>query len=407
MSLVIKCAYKKTISPLLKTIFLSNFSVSIPNFVFGIIFLLATVTGARADDAPQEPPAIPVLVDVASMQDFTSARTYTGRIEAVDTVELRARVDGYLKEKHFEEGEQVKKDQLLFTIDPDVFEISVRQAEANLANAQAAESLAQKTFDRYKGLVNKNAISKATYDSAQASLLQAKATVQARTADLDQEKLQLSYTKITAPMAGRVGRSAYSVGDYINSSSGALITIVSQDPMYITFPVPQHILLNVRKTNKSADSVYIKLKLSDGSLYGPEGKILFDDAQASASSDTILVRASISNEHRLLTDKQLVEVFVFDKKPPKKLVIPQAALLLDQQGSYVLSIDKNNKVIVKRIETGQLKGTLLEVKAGLKPGDFVITSGLQKIRPGIIVKPQRAEQVLKQSSLSSSAKDGE
>jgi len=354
--------------------------------------LLPLLLAGCGPDQPQgEQQAAPpptVVVEAVRMKDVTEQRMFTGRVEAIDTVKIRARVQGFLKKRQFSEGAEVKKGQLLFEIERDSFEIAVEQAEANLTSAKAAQTLAQQTFNRSKQLVKRNVGTKASLDDAQSALLQAKATVREREAALRTAKLNLGYTRITAPMDGLVGRTAYSIGNLVGPTSDPLVTLVAQNPMYISFPVPQWLLIEVRKTGKGPDSVFVKLQLADGSTYDQQGQIRFADAQASSSTDSVTVRASIPNPKRLLIDKQLVQVSVVRKQPEQKLVVSQSALLLDQQGTYVLTVDTDDKVQIKRITTSEQRGPLIIVESGLSVDDKVIISGHQKARPGAKVSPQ-------------------
>lgn len=354
-------------------------------------FLLAACGGDGAPKQAAAPPAS-VVTEAVALQDLAEERSFTGRVEAIDKVQIRARVQGYLKARHFEEGAEVKAGDLLFEIEPEPFELAVQQAAANLANAQAGLTLAQQTFERTEELSERGTTSKANLDAARSGLLQAQATAKARETELQTAKLNLSYTRIAAPMAGRVGRSAYSVGNLVGPDSGTLALLVKQDPVYVTFPVPYWLLLQVRKAGRPAESVYIKLRLPDGTFFEPEGEIAFVDVQATSSTDSVTVRASIANPQRLLIDQQLVNVFVIRRQPERKLVISQSALLLDQQGAYVLAVDKENKVSIRRITTGEQRGPMIVVESGLAAGDQVIVSGHQKARPGAVVSPQAATQ---------------
>lgn len=354
----------------------------------GLLLLPACGGGSAPKRAAMPPPS--VITEAAALQDVAEERSFSGRVEAIDKVQVRARVQGFLKARHFEEGAETKAGDLLFEIDSEPFEVAVRQAEANLASAQAALTLAQQTFDRTEELAAKGTSAKATLDSARSSLLQAQATVKARQADLQTAKLNLGYTRIIAPMDGKVGRSAFSVGNFIGPESGTLVLLVKQDPVYVTFPVPQWLLLQVRRAGQAVDSFYIKVRLGDGSLYEPQGRLAFTDVQATSSTDSVVVRATIPNPKRLLIDQQLVNVLVISKEPEHKLVVSQSALLLDQQGPYVLAVDAENKVAIKRIVVGEQRRANIVVERGLSPGEQVIVSGHQKARPGAVVSPQPA-----------------
>lgn len=355
-------------------------------------FLTAGCDQGSSQKAPAPPPASVVVAPV-SFEDLNSERTFTGRIEAIDKVQIRARVQGFLKSRLFEEGSKVEIGDLLYEIEPEPFELAVQQAEANVASAAAAETLAQQTFERTEELVRRNTSSRASLDEARSTLAQAQAAMKARQAELQTAQLNLGYTKITAPIAGRVGRSAYSVGNLVGPESNPLVLLVSQDPVYANFPVPQWLLVQVRKSGRGRDSVYVKLRLADGSDYAQTGSIEFTDVQATSATDSVLVRAKVPNPDGLLVDQQLVNVQVIQKEPVKKLVISQSALLLDQQGAYALAVDDANKVQIKRITVGEQRGSLIVVESGLEAGDQVIVSGHQKARPGAKVAPQKAESV--------------
>ena len=218
----------------------------------------------------------------------SATETFTGRIEAMEKVGIRARVDGFLKPRKFEEGALVKSGDLLFEIDPSSYQVNVTLAEANLSNAEAARSIAQITLDRQQELYtrNSNAISKQQIDQSTANLQQADAVVKARKADLENAKLMLGYTTITAPFDGKVGRATYSTGEYVGPSSQPLVSIVQQDPVYVSFPLPQAVLLESRKDGNDKSDYFVQITLADGSVYHEKGKIEFADVSASTSTVT-------------------------------------------------------------------------------------------------------------------------
>lgn len=349
--------------------------------------LLAACGQNVASTTPAPPPAS-VVVSPAALRDISSQRSFTGRIEAIDKVQIRARVQGFLKSRIFAEGAEVKNGDLLFEIEPEPFELAVQQAEANVASARAAETLAQQNFERIDELASRNTASRASLDDARSKLAQAQASGKARVAELETARLNLKYTKIVAPMDGRVGRTAYSVGNLVGLDSQPLVALVSQDTVYVSFPVPQWLLVQVKKAGRGPDSVYVKLQLADGSDYEHHGQISFTEVQATSATDSVLVRATVPNPERLLVDQQLINVQVVRKKPDQKLVISQSGLLLDQQGAYVLAVDTDDKVRIKRITIGEQRGPLIVVEGGLVAGDRVIISGHQKARPGEKVAPQ-------------------
>jgi membrane fusion protein (multidrug efflux system) len=218
--------------------------------------------------------------------------------------------------------------------------------------------------------------------------------LQAQQANLTKARIELGYTEIRAPMRGRTGRVSYAVGEYVGPSSNSLVMLVRQDPMYVAFPVPQRVLLQVRRQGRSADSVLVRLKLPDGSIYGHDGAIHFAEVVGNAGTDTVTVRASIPNPKRLLVDQQLVGVSVISKEPERKLVVSQSALMLDQQGASVLIVNEDSKVESRRVELGEQRGPDIVVVEGLIEGDSVIVSGHQKVRPGMTVDAHQAQQAL-------------
>ncbi len=345
--------------------------------------------GEAKKEAAGPPPA--VVVEKAFLMDINNQEEFTGRIEAQETVDIRARVQGFLQKRDFTEGDFVKKDQLLYLIEPDSYKIAVERSQASLTEAQAALVLAKQTYERKYKLAQRDVASRAVLDEARANLSRAEAAVLAQKAILDKAKLDLSYTTIESPIHGRIGRTQYTVGNLVSPASQPLVTIVKQDPMYVTFPVRQELLLQIRKSKKTSDSVKVQLRMPDNSIYNQLGVIKFADVQAEASTDSVIVRAEIPNPDGLLVDKELVHVRVVEKEAQKKLVVSQSALLLDQLGPYVLKVTKDDKVVQQRIKTGEQHGPLIITTDGLKPDDRVIVSGHMKVRPGDKVRTSEAQ----------------
>lgn len=370
-------------------------------FRFGGAALLAV--GFAHPALAQTPPAGPppsVIVETVRAHDVTDESTYIGRIEAIDKVAIRARVDGFLATRGFDEGHEVKQDQILFTMEKEPYEAALALARANLASARAGLELAQATHDRTRPLAERGNASQAALDEAITKLSQAKATVQAQEAAVRQAELNLSYTEIRAPMDGRTGRATYAVGAYVSPSSEPLLTLVRQDPMYVAFPVPQRVILQVRREGLRAEDVLVRLRLPDGSTYQHDGAIKFIDVESNIGTDTTIVRAEMPNPERLLVDQQIVRVNVVSRATEHRLMVSQAAIVLDQDGSYVLALTPENKVEIRRIEVGPQRGARIEVRSGLAEGDRVIVSGHQKVRPGIVVEASepKADAILEGTS---------
>lgn len=357
-------------------------------------FLLAGCGKDEEKQAATQAPPPAVGVVAVAQKDVASTFDFTGRVEAIDTVDLRARVEGFLEQRNFEEGSEVKKGQLLFVIEQAPYKAQVDQVEASIAKAQAALDFAQIQEKRYADLVKRQAVPQQRLDEVNNQLAQARADLLNQQASLEEAKLNLSYTEITAPISGKIGRSIYSVGNLVQPASGTLATLVSQDPIYVTFPVSARQLLDVQKEEQSSQAngerFDIKLKLPDGTMYPEVGKVDFVNVQVDQSTDTITVRATFQNAKRLLVDGMLVGVVVQAAKATPSLVIPQAAMLVDQVGPYVLVVDKDNKVEQRRIEMGPSEGADTVVTKGLQKGDRVIVDGIQKVRPGMVVEASDA-----------------
>lgn len=342
-------------------------------------------------EAQAGPPPPTVSVETVQYSDLKGSATFSGRVEAINKIELRVRVEGLITARDFEEGAEVKKGQVLFQIERRAYEIAVAQAEANLAASQAALSAADQLYKRTQDLEARQISTEASLDNATASLAQAKAKVSLDQANLEQAKLNLSYTLIVAEMDGRIGRAAHAVGDLVSPSSSPLATLVSQDPVYVAFAVPRPMLARLLKQQDGTYGAEVELTSGEGDGAPPyKGKIAFVDVEANAATDTVVVRATIPNPGRELIPQQLVDATIVEKAPSKSLVISQSALLLDQLGSYVLTLDKNNKVEIRRFETGPQYGSMITVKSGLAEGDRVIVGGHLRAQPGMIVTPEAA-----------------
>lgn len=351
--------------------------------------------GASAQENGKPAAALPsVSVTRATEKDIRPSISFTARVEAVDKVELRARVDGFLEQRLFTEGQDVKAGDPLFVMEKGQYEAAVVQAQGAIESAEAALALTNIEVDRQTTLVAKSAAPQSQLDLATAKQREATGNLSQLRAALDKAKLDLGYTDIRAPLAGRIGRSQYSVGNFVGPSSNVLATIVSQDPIYATFSVSQREILAIREklgsTGKLGDKVsaaIVRVQLADGKMYPEPGKVSFVDVTVDQGTDTVPVRASFANPDRVLIDGQLVNVIVEGGTAETALVVPQSAIQIDQAGPFALVVNKENKIEVRRIEPGQVQGAELAVTKGLVSGDMVVTEGIQKVRPGQAVEP--------------------
>ena len=358
------------------------------------VFLVALVLAACGEpeqqaSAPPSPPAVSVIA--VQKKDVTPSTGFVGRIAAADKVELRARVQGFLQKRLFTEGQDVAAGDLLFVIEPEPFQAAVTQAEADLASAQADAQNAKLQLARAEELMKKHDIAAATRDDRAAAAAMANARVQERKASLEVAKINLTYTEIRAPIAGRVGLAKYSQGNLVGPDAGPIAVLISQDPIHVTFPVSQREMLEARRsmaaTGTDVSSLVVRLKLPDGTDYPEPGKVHFLDVQVDQGTDTATVRAEFPNPARLLVDGGFVNVTVERGTPTPSLVIPQSALQVDQAGPFALVVNGEKKVEVRRLTLGRSAGTEMTVEQGLKEGDLVIVEGIQKVRPGSVVEP--------------------
>jgi membrane fusion protein (multidrug efflux system) len=338
--------------------------------------------------AQQTPPAaIPVGVVKAERRPIEKSLDFVGRIEAVNRVEIRARVQGFLEAVLFKEGDPIQEGSPLYRIEKGLFQAAVEQAEGAVDRSKAAKTLTQVQLERAEDLLAKNAGTAVARDQALAADEQAKGQILSDDANLQTAKINLSYTEITAPISGRIGRTNITKGNVVGPDNGTLTVIVSQDPMYVTFPVSQRELLRAQQVGYQIDfnAIKAKLRFADGRTYDQTGRLNFVDVTVDRATDTVLVRATFPNPAGGLIDGQLVRVTLESGAPQEMVVVPQSALIADQEGVYVFVVE-DGKAVVKRIKPGGESGTDTVVQEGLSGSELVIVEGLQGVRPGAPVK---------------------
>ena len=356
--------------------------------------VLAVALVACAQETPPAPP--PPEVEVMTIRPSAVAHVIElpGRVAAVRTAEVRARVDGIVERRVYEEGTDVRAGQLLFRIDPRERRADYEAALATLRRSEATARNAAQVVGRYQPLVGQQAISKQEYDAAVAQQRGGQADVANARAQADRARLTLDYTNVAAPISGRVGRAEVTEGALVSASSATLLTRIEQlDPIYVNFSQSSSDLMQLRRDMaaglvKSADlnSIRVALQLEDGTPYGPSGRLDFLDMAVDESTGTVSLRAEFPNPNRYLLPGQFVRAKVRAGVDARGITVPQRAVQIGPKGASVLVIGQNNIATTRQIRVGDLQGSNWVVTDGLKPGDRVIVNGLQMARPGAPVR---------------------
>ncbi len=356
----------------------------------GAGWLLFGTSARPPQAAAAQPPAPAVGVRLAAMKGVSQSFEFVGRVKAIEKVDLRARVEGFLEKVLFREGQDVKTGELLYQIEKVQFQAAVDQAKANLAVAEAALTNAKVEYERSLELVKRNFTPQSQVDTNKAALDSATGRVMQAKAALTQAQVNLDYTDIRAPIDGRIGRTAYTVGNLVNPASGVLATIVSQDPIYVLFPVSVRDLEAIREARRKEEGgmakIDIRVRLPSGQEYAQRGVWNLTDPQVDPQTDLLVMRATIPNPDRTLTDGQFVTAIIRERQEAPRLVVPQSALQVDQSGYYVLVVNDQHKVEQRRVQTGPQRGTDVVVTSGVKEGEQVMVDGIQKVRPGQVVQ---------------------
>jgi membrane fusion protein, multidrug efflux system len=352
--------------------------------------------GAACSRHPQQQQtaAGPTTVSVAQVtqRDVPIHGEFVGQTTAANTVEIRSQVSGFLQEIAFTEGAIVKKGQLLFRIDPRSFQAAQQQARAALAQRQAALEKARRDVSRYRPLVEKHAISGEQLDTALAQEEQERANVEAARAQVQQADLNLSYTRISAPLTGRIGAAQVKMGALVQAGSTLLDTMYSVDPIYVTFSVSEqrHLEYQRRVREHPSEPPPLQLILSDGSTYPSSGKINFVSPQVNPATGTLAIRGEFPNPDGLLRPGLFVRVRVLLEERKNATVVPQQALQETQGVKSVLVVGDDSKVAMRTVQVSGTADDFAVIDSGLKPGERVIVEGAQKVRPGMQVAVQQS-----------------
>lgn len=371
--------------------------------LISLSFLLGGCESEKTVAAPQSKRP-PPLVTVTPVVKNKVIKTYelVGRTAAMKTVNLVARVTGYLEKRKFKEGEEVSKGDLLFIIEQAPYKIEVKAAEAKVTEANAKLANAKSYLRRVQS-VRKGAVSQSDLDKANSDHLRAEAELMEANANLDKAKLNLSYTEIRSPIDGKIGRVSVDEGNLVSLDSGTLATIVQMDPLYVLFTVSEAGVLTEfqNQIKKGKATTFIpKIQLSNGTMYPFEGTEDFVSHIVDEKTGTVTIRAifanpaknvlpgqnNLSHNRRILMPGQFVKVLVRRDDTTMERVVPQKAIQEDQKGKFVLVVDANKSVQKRPVKVGDKHQTNWVIKHGLEVGELVISEGSQKVRPGAIVQ---------------------
>jgi RND family efflux transporter MFP subunit len=368
-----------------------------------------TLSGCAGDAAAQHaagpPPAPQVTVARVIGRTVTDSETFSGRFDAVNHVDIRPRVSGYISSVDFADGTVVHKGQVLFVIDPRPYEADYQRAEADLDQARAQAALAKSEQTRAVNLFRAHAISKDEYDTRTANARQSAANVEAAKAAADNAALNLTFTRVTAPITGRVSRAIVTVGNLVTNGQTLLTTVVSLDPIYVQFNADEQAYLTFEKyagtdgrkdaptsarsgggANRLGNAVYVGLADENG--YPHEGHLVFMDNSLDAATGTIYARALLANPDGHFVPGLFARVKLIGNDRYPAVLVNDSAIGTDQTMRYVLLLGPDNKVEYRPVELGPLVDGLRVVRSGLKPGDTIVVNGLMRVRPGMQVSPQ-------------------
>lgn len=375
-------------------------SISVSHRIPTILFLtlLAACSGQSSQEAAPPPP-MEVPVATVLEREISEWDEYTGRLEAVETVEIRPQVSGYLQQVNFEEGRDVRKGDVLFVIDPRPYQAEFDRAQAEVERARTAATLAQTDLQRAERLVATRAISQEEFDARVAARTSAEAAVKAAEAAVAVARLNLAYTRVTSPIDGRVGRAEVTVGNLVtgglNGQATRLTTVVSLSPMYAYFEASEKDYLKYMDLARSGQRPLsrehanpVRMAVGNETEFRHEGYMDFVDNRVDAGTGTLMARAVFPNPDRFLVPGMFVRVRLLGTSKYTGALINDRAILTDQDRRFVLVVGEGNTLEYRAITTGPMVDGLRAVRSGLEGGERIVINGLQRVRPGMVVTPR-------------------
>ncbi|HEX4644197.1 MAG TPA: efflux RND transporter periplasmic adaptor subunit [Verrucomicrobiae bacterium] len=375
-----------------------------------VVALGLIASGCNKSNQSMTPPPPAVTANQPSQREVVEWDEYPGRLDAVDVVEVRARVSGYLQSVHFKDGAEVKKGDLLFDIDPRPYQAELDRAEADLRQAETRFELASNDLERAERLLKSKAISEEEADSRNKAKREAGSAIQSAQASVENAKLNVEYAHITAPIDGRIGRKMMTEGNLVNSSQGQstmLTTIVSMDPIYCYFDAPEPSVLKYQQLAREGKGdnlrdgrVVCELELANETGFPHKGVLDFVDNRVDPGTGTLRVRGILPNPgpDRILQPGYFARLRVPGSAKYPALMIPDQAVGTDQGQKFVYVVNDQDAVEYRTIKLGPLIEGLRVVREGIQPKDWVVVNGLMSIRPGAKVKPDRATPAVAQAA---------
>ncbi|EGR8988597.1 MexE family multidrug efflux RND transporter periplasmic adaptor subunit [Vibrio vulnificus] len=363
--------------------------------IVGLIVASAMLAGCEDKALQQHNTMSPLVVtQEVLMLDYQPSNAYIGRVEAVEDTNITAQVSGYLKARHFEEGQLVEKGALLYTIEPSSFEAQVASAKASLAQAKASLKKAELDHQRGKNLLPRGSISQSEFDALTAGLLGAQAQLEAANAQLKLADVNLSYTQIRAPFSGRISDSKVSTGDLVSPSSGILTTLVSLDPIHTAFSISERerLALGIERIKGDGSTpsagVEVQLQLENGKEYPHLGRLDYLGNRIDTKTGTIALRAVVENPDHQLLPGQHIKVNLREKQAKSVVVVPRRAVQTDLEGHFVMVMTPGEVAERRNVSLGAQVEQGVVIRQGLTQDDVVITQGLQRVRNGMQVRVQ-------------------
>ena len=357
----------------------------------GAFALRSAGAESKAAAAAAQPQAMPVPVQVVQQQEVTTWDEFSGRLEAVERVDVRSRVAGAVKSVHFTEGALVKRDQLLVTIDPDPYAAEVDRAQAQVIAAQARVTYTKSERERAQRLWDESAIAQRELDERVNAAQEAEANQRAAQAALTSARLNLSYTQVRAPVAGRVGKLEVTVGNLVPAGAGApvLTTLVSVNPIYASFDADEHVVLRALQEGQKDIAVEAETVTNGGRKL--RGRLQLIDNQVNTKSGTVRVRAVFDNKDGSLIAGQYVKLRMGRAKAEPAILVSERAIGTDQDKRFVFVVGADDKAIWRQVTLGGTVNGQRVVSAGLESGERIVVNGLQRVRPGAVLAPQPAQ----------------